>query len=189
MGSHHHLRGTAQGTTFLGSALLLRADQDLATRPTGKLPDPASKPVCQPQRLGGARSPVRLPCIVLKFEFHLFRSIASSVLQICYEHEITHAHDPLLNIVQDALESLRNSPYLVDVFPLRESSAPPNTTLSGHSAVKYYPSWFPGGGFKNDAAEARVISQRLRYAPFGMVRNQMVCASLSANAICYLIHV
>ncbi|KAN0097103.1 Cytochrome P450 [Tylopilus felleus] len=84
-------------------------------------------------------------------------SIASTVLRICYGHEIIHPDDPLLKIVQNALGSPRNGPYLVDLFPL----------------LKYYPSWLPGSGFQKDAADARVISQPLRYIPYGIARSQM----------------
>ncbi|KAI9572371.1 cytochrome P450 [Boletus coccyginus] len=97
--------------------------------------------------------------------------IASSILRICYGHEITDPNDPLLKIVQDALETPRNGPYLVDLFPL----------------LKYYPSWFPGGGFKKDAAEAGLMSRRLRHVPFDMVRSQMAAGTASSSFISTLL--
>lgn len=42
-----------------------------------------------------------------------------------YGYEVTRTDDNLLNIVQEAVESPRNGPYLVDLFPLREQSSPP----------------------------------------------------------------
>ena len=47
------------------------------------------------------------------------------------------------------------------------------------SSVKYYPSWLPGGQFHKDAEAAKIVSQQLRHIPFDMVRNEMVCLSLS----------
>ncbi|KAI6045800.1 cytochrome P450 [Pisolithus marmoratus] len=98
-------------------------------------------------------------------------AVASSVLRICYGHQVTDANDVLLKIVQDALEVPRNHPYLVDVFPI----------------LKYYPSWLPGGRFKKDAAEAKVISQRLRLVPFNMVRDKMATGTASASFISTLL--
>ena len=72
---------------------------------------------------------MRFSYSIVRTDFHLYRSVASSVLRICYGHEVTHPDDPLLKIVQDALEVPRNGPYLVDLFPLREWSAPQYTTL------------------------------------------------------------
>lgn len=37
-----------------------------------------------------------------------------------YGYEVTDTDDNLLKIVQEATESPRNGPYLVDLFPLRE---------------------------------------------------------------------
>ena len=63
-------------------------------------------------------------CCIVRIDVHFYRSVASSVLRICYGHEITHPGDPLLKIAQDALESPRDGPYLVDLFPLCASFAP-----------------------------------------------------------------
>lgn len=98
-------------------------------------------------------------------------AVASSFLQICYGHRVTDTNDVLLKIVQDALEVPRNYPYLVDVFPI----------------LKYYPSWLPGGKFKKDAAEAKVINQRLRHIPFNMVRDQMAAGTASSSFISTLL--
>ena len=39
---------------------------------------------------------------------------------MAYGYEVTRTDDSLLKIVQEAVESPRNGPYLVDLFPLRE---------------------------------------------------------------------
>ncbi|KAG9316164.1 cytochrome P450 [Chiua virens] len=98
-------------------------------------------------------------------------SIASSVLRICYGHEVTRTDDSLLKIIQDAMEVPRNGPYLVDFLPL----------------LKYYPSWLPGGEFKIDAAEARLLTERLRYTPFNMVRSQMGAGIASPSFVSTLL--
>ena len=117
----------------------------------------------------------------IDINIHVRRSVASSVLQICYGHSATHLDDPLLKFVQAALEAPRNSPYLVDFFPLRQCLLLQTRLCLNYITVKYYPSWLPGGGFKKDAAEAQLLYQRLRYTPFDMVRSQMVRFSASGR--------
>lgn len=51
---------------------------------------------------------------------HFFRNVASSILQITYGYEVTRTADDILTLVQDAAESPRDGPYLVDHFPLCE---------------------------------------------------------------------
>ena len=45
---------------------------------------------------------------------------------------------------------------------------------SGDVAVKYLPTWFPGAGFHNQAAVSMELSQKMRSAPYNMVKKLMV---------------
>ena len=42
-----------------------------------------------------------------------------------YGYNLTRIDDNLLKLIQEAVESPRNGPYLVDLFPIRKISSSP----------------------------------------------------------------
>lgn len=84
------------------------------------------------------------------------------ILKIVYGHDTQSGHDPLVEIVDEAMSQFivlsRPGAYLVDYFPL----------------LRFVPSWFPGAQFKRDAKYYRKTLNDMIELPFREVQEKMV---------------
>lgn len=84
------------------------------------------------------------------------------VLKIAYGFDTKPGHDPLVEIVDEAMaqfaDLVRPGAWLVDFIPL----------------LRFIPAWFPGGKFKAVAKHYRKTLDDMIDIPFRMVQAQMV---------------
>lgn len=84
------------------------------------------------------------------------------ILKIVYGHDIKPGKDPLVEVVDEAMEQFsilsRPGAYLVDSLPF----------------LRYIPSWFPGGGFKKEVKYYRKTLQDMVNMPFEITKANMV---------------
>ena len=82
-------------------------------------------------------------------------SAAATIMRITYGIEIEEYNDPNVTAAELAVQHFADAgtpgAFMVDIFPIRTSSAKPKTRGYGSYSVhlvKYVPEWFPGGGHK-----------------------------------------
>ena len=108
----------------------------------------------------------------------------SATLDIGYAIEPKRDHDPVLEAAEKGIECLSDivnaGSYLVDSVPICECSdirccAKRWSDLG--IAVKHIPSWFPGAGFKRQAAEWKRSVDMLHLLPFSIAKKNYVSAT------------
>ncbi|EPS99055.1 hypothetical protein FOMPIDRAFT_1050962 [Fomitopsis schrenkii] len=92
------------------------------------------------------------------FILHIKRFVGGLMLEIAYGHTATSADDELImladTVVREAMDTGSLAGTLVDFFP----------------ALRYIPSWFPGGGFKRRAAWIRGMMRELYDRPYAQAK-------------------
>jgi len=97
------------------------------------------------------------------FRTHLRRFAASVLLQLTYGHRVTStAEDQYIQLSETAFKATQ-----------RESGVPGMMPFDLFPALKYFPSWLPGMGFKRRAASVRKDVQVMRDTLFGMAKEKM----------------
>ncbi|KAI0772509.1 cytochrome P450 [Trametes elegans] len=97
------------------------------------------------------------------FDSHIRRYAGSLVLLVVYGYRVSSNNDELLNLAEECVDILSNRVasgggiWLVDVFPF----------------LKYLPSWFPGAGFKRNAAVWKAKMEEFVDMPFELVKDRM----------------
>lgn len=106
----------------------------------------------------------------------------STTLDIVYAIDPMPEHDPILEAAEEGVECLSEivnaGSYLVDSVPIRKNSAPVSASAGGLSdllkTVKYLPEWFPGAGFKRQAAHWKEKVDALHLRPFEVAKKNWV---------------
>ncbi|EGN94699.1 hypothetical protein SERLA73DRAFT_187753 [Serpula lacrymans var. lacrymans S7.3] len=95
------------------------------------------------------------------FQTHVRRFAAGTIMQIAYGHVVHSVEDPYVKLSDDALAATINygAPgcALVDMVP----------------ALKHWPLWMPGAGFKRRTQEIRQLVRAMVETPFEMVKRKM----------------
>ncbi|KAK7041957.1 hypothetical protein VNI00_008939 [Paramarasmius palmivorus] len=95
------------------------------------------------------------------WSLHGRRFAASIVLKIAYGYKAGGNDDDLVTLVYRAMDQFSETPapgaYAVDIFPF----------------LRYLPEWFPGTGWKKQAAFYRETLETMLNRPYEMVRQQM----------------
>ncbi|KAJ7131789.1 cytochrome P450 [Mycena crocata] len=116
----------------------------------------------QPQERRGAH---RLLAHLLQtpdaFMDHFRQMSGEIIISVVYGIDVLQANDPYVTLAQEALHtfSIACIPgrYLVDSFPI----------------LKHVPEWFPGAGFKRQAAVWRKLARAMLEVPFAETQRQM----------------
>jgi hypothetical protein len=103
-------------------------------------------------------------------------------MRVAYGHQITSDDDPYVKIAQDTGYALSNggSPGStpVDFFPFRAYSLKcwyiDRLLTCLPTAVRYFPSWFPGAFYAGFAKDNKFAIEALHNYPFEEVSKQMV---------------
>ncbi|KAJ7102950.1 cytochrome P450 [Mycena crocata] len=92
------------------------------------------------------------------------------VLKITYGYQAEDKHDPLVKLVDDAMDQFSEltatNAFAVDTLPLRMIWDP--------RLVRFVPQWFPGAGWKKKAAHYHQTLQNMLDTPYDWVKKQMV---------------
>ncbi|PPQ80129.1 hypothetical protein CVT25_001428 [Psilocybe cyanescens] len=95
------------------------------------------------------------------FLHHIRHSFAATIMSAAYGISVEDSGDPHITNAEKALAGLAAAgipgSFLVDLIP----------------ALKYIPSWFPGAGFQQKAAEWRKVNNELAQKPFKQVEDEM----------------
>ncbi|KAI0360720.1 cytochrome P450 [Trametes cingulata] len=98
------------------------------------------------------------------YRSHIRRFIGSQTLSIIYGYRVATDDDPHLKRAAETLDLLSNhiasagaGLWLVDIFP----------------PLRYLPSWFPGAGFKRQAADWKARIEECADAPYQRVKEEM----------------
>ncbi|KAJ6448362.1 cytochrome P450 [Mycena sanguinolenta] len=95
------------------------------------------------------------------FLAHFKLMSGEAIMSIAYGIQVTSSDDPYVGLAVKAVHSFAVATvpglYLVNTFPI----------------LKYVPSWFPGAGFKRQAAKWRVLARGMMEMPFAETKRQM----------------
>ncbi|KAJ7650768.1 cytochrome P450 [Roridomyces roridus] len=96
------------------------------------------------------------------FEKHLQHVTGALLLSVTYGIDVQASNDPYLQTAQMAVRAMSDAAmpgrYLVDLIP----------------SLKYIPNWFPGVGFKRQAAEGNRLVKEMRDAPFAHTKEAAI---------------
>ncbi|KAJ6623187.1 cytochrome P450 [Mycena sp. CBHHK59/15] len=102
---------------------------------------------------------------------HARRFAGAIVLKIAYGYKAQDQDDPLVRLVDDAMEQFSQmtvpNAYAVDTFPF----------------LRYVPQWFPGGAWKKKAAHNRDTLQTMLNKPYEWAKSQM---SMGLSTSCFV---
>ncbi|OCH95809.1 cytochrome P450 [Obba rivulosa] len=105
------------------------------------------------------------------FYLHIRRTTAAIVIKITYGHQIAPEGDWYVALADKAITTLGKAgifgTYIVDYLPF----------------LKHVPEWFPGAGFKRQAAEWRQWNREMLNRPFDMVKEQVLSGKASIPSI------
>ena len=97
-------------------------------------------------------------------------TFAATILPISYGIEVTDEDNPYVRVVERGMELFSRAfvpgAFLVETFP----------------ALRYIPSWLPGGGFKRFAAMTKTATQAMRDLPFERTMMKMVSRNCQSYA-------
>ncbi|CCO31618.1 O-methylsterigmatocystin oxidoreductase Short=OMST oxidoreductase [Rhizoctonia solani AG-1 IB] len=85
----------------------------------------------------------------------------STLLSAVYGYEVTSAHDPLVRVVEKALDHLN------------EAAVPGNFFVNVMPWIRYIPDWVPGTGWKNTVKEWRKEREKMVDTPFDYTKQQI----------------
>ncbi|GBE82456.1 Multifunctional cytochrome P450 monooxygenase af510 [Sparassis crispa] len=91
--------------------------------------------------------------------------VVALVMEVAYGHTVRSSDDNYVQIVRQASTAVSDvgSPAakLVDFFP----------------ALKFLPSWMPGGSFQKEAARVRILVRKLLDMPYDMVKSALAAGT------------
>lgn len=101
------------------------------------------------------------------------------ILNTTYGYQPKGEKDEFVALAERAMMGIasaaRPGAHLVDMFPFRMfCSILINTSLYSLFPVDYLPQWFPGAGFKKEAAELRQVIDSLVESPWKFTHNNLV---------------
>ncbi|QRV86904.1 cytochrome P450 family protein [Ceratobasidium sp. AG-Ba] len=109
--------------------------------------------------------------------FNEFRRMSgSTVLSAVYGYEVTSADDPLVKIVETA------------VAHLSEAGIPGNFYVNVIPWLRFFPSWFPGTGWKQTAEQWRAEMDEMVNVPFDWAKEQIAQGVARPSMIKTLLH-
>ncbi|KAI0033835.1 cytochrome P450 [Vararia minispora EC-137] len=90
---------------------------------------------------------------------HIKLMTGAIIMMVTYGHQVTSEDDEYVALAEAVREAEEEQPgaTLVDILPI----------------LKHVPAWFPGAHYKRKALLARKLSERMRYAPFEMVKRRL----------------
>ncbi|KZT69389.1 cytochrome P450 [Daedalea quercina L-15889] len=97
----------------------------------------------------------------LKFESHIHRYSASSLLQYIYGHKVVSDDDEYLHIIETVLEETMNS------------SAPGAAPVDFLPFLKHTPTWFPGADFKRRALRVKSMLREAAQRTFALAAGKI----------------
>ncbi|KAL4062900.1 cytochrome P450 [Scleroderma citrinum] len=96
------------------------------------------------------------------FDAHIKHFVASNVMALAYGYEVATRDDPMVRTVKEFIELLTKA-----LSPERAA------ILSAFPILARLPDWFPGAGFKHQAAHSRKLATRVLEGPFNLVKNDI----------------
>ncbi|KAJ3877380.1 cytochrome P450 [Lentinula edodes] len=149
---------------------LIRADWNIALMPYGERFKAARKlfnkhidiPYCRPQAVVAVRKCLKDLLAATKHHDPIIRLMTGRfILASGYGIDVDSANDPYIEISETFIKSISHATqrgaFLVDVFPI----------------LKYWPSSFPGAGFKHFAARLRKLADDARTLPFKFTQDEL----------------
>ncbi|KIM57444.1 hypothetical protein SCLCIDRAFT_130521 [Scleroderma citrinum Foug A] len=96
------------------------------------------------------------------FDAHLKHFVASNVMALAYGYEVATRDDPMVRTVKEFIALLTKalSPERAAIF-------------SAFPILERVPDWFPGAGFKRQAAHSRKLAARVLDGPFNQVKKDI----------------
>ncbi|KAG9091356.1 hypothetical protein FRC07_011869, partial [Ceratobasidium sp. 392] len=96
--------------------------------------------------------------------FKEFRRMSgATLLSAVYGYEVTSAHDPLVEVVENALNHMC------------EAAVPGNFFVNTMPWLRFFPDWFPGTAWKQTVKEWRAERDEMIDVPFNWAKEQIVC--------------
>lgn len=90
------------------------------------------------------------------------RNAGAIILNLAYGYSIKEESDPIVHLVEKAMDTLAagTTPgaWFVDYFPI----------------LRFLPSWFPGGGFKNEAKWMKALVNDMAAVPYDLTKDKIV---------------
>ncbi|KAG8768622.1 hypothetical protein FRC12_005453 [Ceratobasidium sp. 428] len=104
--------------------------------------------------------------------FKEFRRMSgATLLSAVYGYEVTSAHDPLVEVVENALNHMC------------EAAVPGNFFVNIMPWLRFFPNWFPGTTWKQTVKEWRAERDEMVDVPFDWTKNQMANGATSSSVL------
>lgn len=115
----------------------------------------------------------------MSLESKIISMVTSVILMIAYGYKVKKEDDPLVSMAEQVMHYLSTTVapnrYWVDAIPARELFVWLILVVWSYLLqVRYVPSWFPGAGFKKEAAACRAVVEQFMYEPFSKVKAEIV---------------
>ncbi|KAI0761422.1 cytochrome P450 [Irpex lacteus] len=89
------------------------------------------------------------------------KNAGAIILNLAYGYSINEDNDPIVHLVEKAMDTLAagTTPgaWFVDYFPI----------------LRFLPSWFPGGGFKNEAKWMKALVNDMAVVPYDLTKDKI----------------
>ncbi|QRV78649.1 cytochrome P450 family protein [Ceratobasidium sp. AG-Ba] len=99
------------------------------------------------------------------------RMSGSALLSAIYGYEVTSTHDPFVRAAEDAMEHMG------------EATMPGNFYVNTVPWLRFFPSWFPGMGWKKLAQEWRNEKNEMANGPFYWTKRQIAQGTAGPSAL------
>ncbi|KIK97014.1 hypothetical protein PAXRUDRAFT_10437 [Paxillus rubicundulus Ve08.2h10] len=106
------------------------------------------------------------------FEVHIKSFVASNVVALAYGYEMAARDDPMVRIVISLVNLLAKA-----LSPERAA------VLSAFPILEKLPAWFPGAGFKRDAAYGKELATQMLNVPFNWVKDNMAAGNAPPSMV------
>jgi hypothetical protein len=129
-----------------------------------------------------ARMAITQPFILI-INICIIRFAGAIILELTYGYKVKGDQDELVSLVQQVMHDTdqtgRQGGYLADLIPQSTFYVGGNSILTclQQVSVDLLPSWLPGTGYRQEAAEYRRRFTDFRNIPFEYTRNNMVSES------------
>ncbi|KAI6155470.1 cytochrome P450 [Pisolithus tinctorius] len=106
------------------------------------------------------------------FDTHLKDFVASNVMALAYGYEVEMRDDPIVRTVRE----------LVDL--LTKALSPERTAaLAAFPFLQHLPDWFPGAGFKRQAAYSRQLAAQVLNEPFNLTKKDIASGNAPPSIV------